>query len=144
MICLSIVRFVSFQRLSSLLTFLLAAWISSLSHGLSGRTVKHLLTIGACESRTHARPLLYCNRALSQSPAGDVRSGSLSRSEQKEEKSIDFSFLNSTFLTGRNGRCALAHQWIARWSLMKSDVEQSTKKLSDDLDNTRSRVWPPM
>ncbi len=47
--------------------------------------MKLLLISGACEFRT-------------QSTAGKVRSGSADRSEWKELKSIDYSFLNTTFL----------------------------------------------
>jgi hypothetical protein len=86
MICLSIVSLVVFQRPSSLRIFLLVQWISSLSHGLSGRRVKLLPIIGVCEFRTLARPVLCCSRALSQSPAGQMRSGSADRLERKELK----------------------------------------------------------
>ncbi len=80
MICLLIVSLVIFQHLSSLRTFLLAQWISLLSHVFSGRTVKLLLLSGACEFRTLAKPEMYCSRAVSQSTAGKVRSGSVDRS----------------------------------------------------------------
>jgi hypothetical protein len=56
--------------------------------------VKLLLLSGACEFRTLAKPEMYCSRAVSQSTAGKVRSGSVDRSERKELKSIDY----TTFL----------------------------------------------
>jgi hypothetical protein len=107
---------------------------------MARRIGKDFQRIGACLSRTEAKPSLYCRRRESKLSAGDSRRGRESRSETKASKSMKLTARNGTDLIVLCGVVILSEHWTAWWSENREVTEASNTKLMDSRVKIRSRV----